>query len=142
MPVGEHPEPIRPRRSHCLARRLRLAHQRQFLAVYRLRRKRHAGPLVIYAKPNGLGHPRLGLSVSKRVGKATTRNRIRRRLREAFRLMQHDLPAGYDLVINVRPHEPLMLAEYQRLLAKAARQLHQSWMQTPEAANAESTDAR
>ena len=55
------------------------------------------------------------------------RNRIRRLLREAFRLMQHDFPRGYDLVVVVRPHEPLMLAEYQRMLSAMVVKLHQTW---------------
>jgi ribonuclease P protein component len=74
------------------------------------------GPLTLWAMPNELAHPRLGISIGRVVGNAVRRNRIKRLLRESFRLLQHDLPRGYDLVIGVRPHEPLMLADYQRLL--------------------------
>ncbi len=87
--------------------------------------KQTKGPLLVFATPNQLSHPRLGLSVSRRVGTAVKRNCIKRLLRESFRLMQHDLPRGYDLVIVVRPHEPLRLAEYQRLLAGLLVKLHQ-----------------
>ena len=66
----------------------------------------------------------LGLSVAARVGTAPRRNRIKRLLREAFRLMQHDFPRPYDLVIVVRPHEPLILAEYQRILRALMVKLH------------------
>ncbi len=41
--------------------------------------------------------------------------------------MQSDLPLGYDLVITVRNHEPLSLAEYQSILSKTSRSLHQAW---------------
>ena len=115
---------------------------KEFAAVYDARVRESRGPLMAYAKPNDLGHPRVGMSVSRKVGNAVRRNRIRRLLREAFRLMQHDLPRGYDLVIVVRPHEPLMLADYQRLLSGAAVKLHGHWQrrqqqeQPPPAASA------
>jgi ribonuclease P protein component len=99
----------------------------EFAAVYDAKVRESRGPLMAYAKPNDLGHPRLGMSVSRKVGIAVKRNRIRRLLREAFRLMQHDLPAGYDFVVVVRAHEPVMLADYQRLMSGLFVKLHQSW---------------
>lgn len=83
--------------------------------------------MTIYARPNELSHLRLGISISRRVGSAPKRNRIKRLLREAFRLRQHDLPAGYDLIIVVRPHEVLSLIEYQNLLMKLTSSLHAKW---------------
>ncbi|MBC7783009.1 MAG: ribonuclease P protein component [Burkholderiales bacterium] len=59
---------------------------------------------------------RLGISIGRPVGNAVRRNRIKRLLRESFRLMQHDWPGGYDVVILVKPHEPKSLAEYQSAL--------------------------
>src|SRR3954469_3499118 len=70
----------------------------EFAAVYDAKVRESRGPLMAYVKPNALGYPRLGMSVSRKVGTAVRRNRIRRLLREAFRLLQHDLPAGYDFV--------------------------------------------
>ena len=61
-------------------------------AVYDAKVRESHGPIMVYGKPNRLAHSRLGLSVSRKVGTAPRRNRIRRLLREAFRHMQHDLP--------------------------------------------------
>ena len=105
----------------------RLHGRRAFAAVFGARVRRVAGPIIVCGRPNGLGHPRLGLSVSRKIGHAVRRNRIKRLLREAFRLGRDDWPQGYDLVVVVRRHEPLALAEYQRLLAAAARWIDRRW---------------
>ena len=116
-----------------LPRRMRLSGGRQFAAVYAAKARGAAGPLLLYARPNDLGFARLGLSVSRRVGRAVTRHRIKRLLREAFRLEQHTLRerwggAAYDLVISVRAHEPLKLESYRSLIHEAAEKLHRIWM--------------
>jgi ribonuclease P protein component len=105
----------------------RLTHAREFEAVFDTRVRESKGPLTIYALPNKLEHPRLGISISRRVGIAPKRNRIKRLLRDAFRFLQHDLPRGYDLVIVVRPHETLMLADYQKILSALVVKLHSDW---------------
>ena len=107
------------------SRHLRLPSE--FSAVYDARVRESRGPLMAYALPNALGYPRLGMSVNRKVGTAVRRNRIRRLIRESFRLLQHDLPQGYDLVVVVRPHEPLILAEYQKLLMALMLKLHRAW---------------
>jgi ribonuclease P protein component len=58
--------------------------------------------LVMYARPNELNFNRLGLSVGKKAGKAVTRNRIKRLLREAMRRLLQGLPLNYDFVIIAR----------------------------------------
>jgi ribonuclease P protein component len=98
-----------------------------FSAVYEAKVRDPRGPLLIYAKPNGLAHLRLGFSTSRRVGIAVKRNRIRRMVREAFRLTHDELPAGYDLLIVVKPHEPLKLDDYKELLSKAMKKLDAMW---------------
>lgn len=122
-------------------RKHRLSNSLEYQAVYNGKLRKDQWPLTVYGKPNGLNHPRLGLSVSRRVGNAVTRNRIKRLIREAFRSMQHDWPTGFDIIVVVRPHNanannkdsqhlahPIFrLADYQRLLHKATRQIVNEW---------------
>lgn len=58
--------------------------------------------LVVYCRPNRLGHNRLGVTVSTKLGKAVVRNRSRRRLRELFRLAQPEMKQGYDVILVAR----------------------------------------
>jgi ribonuclease P protein component len=109
---------------------MRLTRTRQYDTVFAANVRATAGPLVVWGAPNDVGHPRLGLAVSRRAGNAVVRNRIRRLLREAFRLRQHHLASrdrGYDLVIGVRRHEPLNLAQYEQAVLEAARAVERSW---------------
>ncbi len=58
--------------------------------------------LAVYARPNHMGKNRLGLTVGTKVGKAVVRNKVRRRLREIYRLHESQLRPGWDLVVVAR----------------------------------------
>ena len=103
----------------------RLGGKLAFRAVFDYGQKASKGPLTAHVRPNGLGHPRLGLTVPRRVGNAATRNRVKRMLRETYRHLRHDFPVDYDFVVVVRPHSPLTLAEYQRLTSGLLVKVHQ-----------------
>ena len=60
------------------------------------------GYLVLYARRNRTGHNRIGLTVSKKLGHAVVRNRVRRRLREIYRQNEARFLPGWDIVIVAR----------------------------------------
>ena len=116
-----------PARRYTFGSDKRVRHRLEFAAVFELGVRVPRGPLLLVGKPSERARSRIGLSVPRRVGTAPVRNRIKRMLRESFRLMQHDFPRAYDLVVVVRPHKPLILAEYQRALSAMIVKLHQTW---------------
>ncbi len=69
--------------------------------------------LVLYCRRNRLGHNRLGVTVSTKLGGAVVRNRARRRLREVYRLAQLEMRQGYDIVLVARSRA--VDGPYQRL---------------------------
>ncbi len=90
----------------------------EFQRVYDLKQRAGDAFLLVFGAPNQLGWTRIGLSVSKKHGKAVVRQRIKRLLREAFRLSQHELPVGLDLILIPRPGRKAGLSEYRNSLKK------------------------
>ncbi len=115
-----------------LRARHRIGNTLEFDRVFQAKARKHAGVLTVFVRPNGLPHFRYGLSVPRRVGGAVVRNLVKRRLREAFRLHQHEFPrapdgGAYDYVVAVRPHESMTVDAYATALLDAARAMDQLW---------------
>ncbi len=108
-------------------RAMRVVSTRDFRRVYREGSRARGSLMTVAVAPNGLPHSRLGLSVGRAVWKkAVRRNRVRRVFREAFRLEQHELPAGLDVVVigsvpRVEPELEATRRELRQLTAKAWR---------------------
>jgi ribonuclease P protein component len=84
--------------------RARLSRSAEFERVYRQGRSTANRHLVLYTFPNdSTARPRLGLSVSRKVGGAVERNRVKRLLREAFARAEPELRPGQDVVLVARP---------------------------------------
>ncbi len=79
----------------------RITRPSQYATVYTRGSRQSCGLLVMRALPNGLDQSRYGLSVSKRVGGAVVRNRVKRRLREILR--HGPVRPGWDVVFIARP---------------------------------------
>ncbi len=78
----------------------------QFRKIYKSGKSCARPTLVLYARQNGSPGNRLGITVSKKIGKAHLRNRAKRRLREVFRKYSGDLKSGYDFILVSRGRTP------------------------------------
>ena len=96
-----------------------------FRRVYDRRRSVSDSWLIVYVCENGLPYLRLGLSVSRKMGGAVQRNRLRRLYREAFRLTKHEMPTGLDLILIPRRSEEPALDELKRALPRLVHQVAQ-----------------
>lgn len=104
---------------------LTIKENRTFRRIYSKGRSAVTPFLVLYCRPNRLGHNRLGVTVSTKLGGAVVRNRARRRLREVFRLAGPDLRQGYDVILVARARA--VNGPYQKLTAafyRACRELN------------------
>ena len=79
-----------------------LTQNNQFRKLYQKGASQVCPSVVVYVRRNGLKHNRLGITVSKKIGKATIRNRAKRRLREVYRTNSEALQKGFDFVLVAR----------------------------------------
>ena len=74
----------------------------EFRRIYAKGRSGVSPYLVVYVRPNRRGRNRLGVTVSTKLGHAVVRNRVRRRIREIYRLNKAKMLPGYDLIVVAR----------------------------------------
>jgi ribonuclease P protein component len=109
------------------SKRTRLTNSPDFERVYRQGAACKGRLFSVHAFPNEFGTPRLGLSVSRRVGNAVTRNAVRRRLREVFHSALPGIVGSWDLVVSARPEAAeASLRELREEFAGALRKLGES----------------
>ena len=82
----------------------RLRRRADYLRAYRTGRRRQGALAILYFVPSLAGHPRIGITASRKVGKAVVRQRLKRRSKEIYRrwLDRGKLPA-LDLVVHLKP---------------------------------------
>ncbi len=112
-----------------MKRRYRLRSNRQFQDVRRKGKSTGNHLLVLCYLPNNLDHSRFGISVSKRVGNAVTRNLVKRRLREALRIRIDTIQPGWDLVFIAR--NPIRHADYHQMDDACARLIRRAQLFVP-----------
>ena len=101
-----------------LSKREHLRSPKDFRRVYERRCSASDRWLLVFAAANDLDHLRLGLSVSRKIGKAVLRNRFRRLYREAFRLGRVDMPVGLDLILIPRSSQEPRLEDVRKSLTE------------------------
>ncbi len=84
-------------------RSARVRKRSEFQRTYEEGTKVVRRPLVLFARRNDLGETRLGVTATRKIGNAVVRNRAKRLVRQAFRLVRGELAPGWDLVVVVRP---------------------------------------
>jgi ribonuclease P protein component len=112
-------------KSFGLAKKQRIKNSRDFASIYERRVRASDNNLLVWAALNSLGHTRFGVSVSRKLGGAVQRTALKRLLREAFRLTQHELPANLDLILIPQRSaiKTAGLADYQQSLVDLAARL-------------------
>ena len=81
-----------------MEKKFRIRKNMEFKNIYKVGKNYWNRNLILYVKKNGLNETRVGYTITKKIGNAVTRNKIRRRMKEIYRLHFHNIKEGYDLV--------------------------------------------
>lgn len=118
---------VAPPRSEALPKEKRLAKRREFLRVYETGRKIFSRYSVLFFAANDLPYSRIGITATKKLGKATLRNRLKRWTREVYRHEREALGLDQrtvDLVVNIKSNAAeATWVEYRDDLQKALRRV-------------------
>ena len=106
-----------------LPRARRLRRPQEFDRVFKHGVRAGDDRLLVIGCANQQEYSRSGFVVSKKNGNSVCRHHLKRLLRESFRLLQHDLPIGFDFVVIPRPLPPATIAEFQDSLRGCIRRL-------------------
>ena len=110
-------------RSEALPKEKRIAKRRDFVKTYETGRKVFSRFAVVFFSANGLPFSRLGITATKKVGKANVRNRLKRWTREVYRRQREPLGVDahqVDIVVNVKPNAAeASFDEFSRELTRA-----------------------
>ena len=106
-------------RPQAFPKEYRLLRRSEFRQVYEGGQRRSAPLAVTFFRPNGLPVTRLGITTPAKLGGAVLRNRVKRRIREVFRLNRLTIPAGWDIVVN--PREAMATVEFSKLAQELLR---------------------
>ena len=117
-------------RPEALPKHRRLAKRREFVRVYETGRKLFSRYSVLFFAANGLPHSRIGITATKKLGKANVRNRLKRWTREIYRRQREPLgldARSLDIVVNVKPNAAAAsFADFSSDLARALEKVAKS----------------
>ena len=86
----------------CMKKTISLKNTRQFKAVYDERKAKSDNNIIVFIRKNDLNINRLGISVSKKVGNSVVRHRLKRLIKESYRLHENMFNSGLNIVVIAR----------------------------------------
>ena len=133
--------PVERLRSEALPKKLRLAKRREFVSVYEAGHKHFSRFAVLFTAPNALPYSRIGITATKKVGKANVRNRLKRWTREVYRRLREPLgldAQALDIVVNVKPNAASTTfqdfsRDFARILERVVTEARRAPRETPQA---------
>ncbi|MEO8382147.1 MAG: ribonuclease P protein component [Acidobacteriota bacterium] len=122
-------------RSEALPKQKRLAKRREFVSVYEKGRKVFSRYTVLFFAVNEMTHSRIGITATKKLGKANVRNRLKRWTREVYRRQREPLALdtrSLDIVVNVKPNAAsATFLDYSRDLGRFLERVVSESRRTP-----------